>query len=194
MPQLAIIAGPNGAGKSTAAPFLLPALGIDQFVNADVIARGLSAFRPEQSAVRAGRIMLAQLKDLAGARRDFAFETTLASRMFAPWIIELRDRGYRLTLIFLWLPSADLAVERVSQRVAAGGHDVPEPVVRRRYTRGLRNFFSLYRPIADEWYLYDNGGYGRSRLVGCGIGAGCGMIARTPLLERIENDVANRDS
>lgn len=154
-PQLVMLAGPNGAGKSTAAPVLLPMLGIDEFVNADVIARGLSAFEPEKVAVQAGRIMLKRLKELARRRADFAFETTLASRFFARWIGDLRQQGYQCSLMFLWLPSADVAVTRVGQRVADGGHSVPEATVRRRYEAGLRNFFGLYRPLADSWRFFD---------------------------------------
>ncbi len=158
MPDLFVIAGPNGAGKSTAAPLLIgQRLGIREFVNADVIAAGLSAFAPERVAIEAGRIMLRRLDELVDAGADFAFETTLASRSFAPWIARLRaERGYRFHLAFLWLPSPEMAVMRVAGRVRHGGHAVPVPDVRRRYERGLRNFFDLYRPIADTWALYDN--------------------------------------
>lgn len=158
MPDLVVIAGPNGAGKSTAAPLLIGGrLGVAEFVNADVIAAGLSAFSPESVAVQAGRLMLKRLDELAGAGADFAFETTLASRSFAPWIGKLRsERGYRLHLIYLWLPDAEESVRRVARRVKLGGHSVPPDVIRRRYGRGLSNFLSLYRPIADSWSLYDN--------------------------------------
>ena len=156
-PQVVAIAGPNGAGKSTIAPRLLrDELEITDFVNADTIAAGLSAFDPQRSALRAGRLMLARMRELAARKASFAFETTLASRHFAPWISRLRREGYRFELIFLWLPSAEDALARVKLRVRWGGHDVPTDTVRRRYTRGLGNFMDLYRPLADEWVIVDN--------------------------------------
>ncbi|OFV92820.1 MAG: hypothetical protein A3G76_10170 [Acidobacteria bacterium RIFCSPLOWO2_12_FULL_65_11] len=155
-PSVVILAGPNGAGKSTAAPALLHgALDVDEFVNADVIARGLSAFDPESVAIAAGRVMLARLHELAEQRVSFAFETTLASRTFAPWLRDLSASGYAVHFVFLWLSSADLAVERVADRVRAGGHNVPVETIRRRYQAGVRNFFSLYEPVASTWRLYD---------------------------------------
>jgi predicted ABC-type ATPase len=159
MPDLVVIAGPNGAGKSTTAPLLIgKRLGIAEFVNADVIAAGLSAYSPETVAVEAGRIMLKRVRQLAVEGKDFAFETTLASRSFAPWIAQLRrERGYRFHLFYLWLPNADMAVSRVSGRVRHGGHSVPQDDIRRRYERGLKNFFQLYSPIADSWEMHDNG-------------------------------------
>jgi predicted ABC-type ATPase len=155
-PSVIVLAGPNGAGKSTVAPALLhDAFGIDEFVNADVIARGLSAFDPDRAAIAAGRIMLTRLRELAGQRADFAFETTLASRSFAPWLRDLRVSGYDRHLFFLWLSSADLAVARVASRVQMGGHFVPDEVVRRRYSAGARNFFRLYQPLATTWAIYN---------------------------------------
>jgi len=155
-PHVIVLSGPNGAGKSTAAPAVLKGtLGVMEFVNPDVIAQGLSAFEPERAALAAGRIMLSRLRELARQRVDFAFEATLASRRFAPWLGGLRRGGYLVHLLFLWLPSADLAVERVAERVRAGGHGVPEETIRRRYRAGLRNFLALYRPLADTWRVYD---------------------------------------
>src|SRR5688500_9873100 len=135
MPHVIVIAGPNGAGKSTAAPALLHGLlGIEHFVNADVIARGLSAFDPESVSIQAGRIMLERLRDLASRNEDFAFETTLASRSFAPWIAGLRrDQGYRCSLFYLWVPAPQFSVNRVAGRVREGGHFVPPEVVERRF-------------------------------------------------------------
>ncbi|OGA18902.1 MAG: hypothetical protein A3I63_09665 [Betaproteobacteria bacterium RIFCSPLOWO2_02_FULL_66_14] len=158
MPDLVVIAGPNGAGKSTAAPLLIgERLGIVEFVNADVIASGLAAFAPGRVAVEAGRIMLRRLNELAASGADFAFETTLASRSFAPWIEMLRrERGYRFHLAFLWLPSAEMAVLRVAGRVRQGGHAVAPNDIRRRYARGIANFFELYAPIADSWEIHQN--------------------------------------
>lgn len=156
-PNVVIVAGPNGSGKSTAAPALLrDYLGIREFVNADIIAQGLSGFGSENVAIQAGRIMLDRLKELATAEADFAFETTLAARSFAAWLPKLQQAGYRAHLLFLWLPSAEMAQARVASRVQRGGHDIPKDVVRRRYDAGLRNFFYLYRPIVDSWRLFDN--------------------------------------
>ena len=168
-PRLIVLAGPNGAGKSTAAPLVLTeALSVHEFVNADVIARGLSAFRPERAALQAGRIMLERLRELVGSRMTFAFETTLAGRNYAAWIADLRRGGYIFHLVFLWLSSPELAINRVRERVRLGGHDVPEETIRRRYEAGLRNFFALYQPLADEWCLYDNSDPAMRRLVASG--------------------------
>jgi predicted ABC-type ATPase len=165
-PLVVIVAGPNGAGKSTTAPRLLQgALAVAEFVNADAIALGLSAFRPESVAVAAGRVMLARMRELARARADFAFETTLAGRDVARWLGTLRASGYRAHLVFLSLPSPELAVARVAERVRLGGHDVPEVVVRRRFVAGLRNFFGLYQDAVDTWQLYDNSALGHRRLI-----------------------------
>lgn len=156
-PQVFIIAGPNGAGKSTLAPFLLrDAFGLNEFVNADTIALGLSAFSPESVTFEAGRIMLARLRDLARARQSFAFETTLATRSYAAFVAGLRREGYEFQLLYLYLRSPELAVERVRSRVRLGGHNVPTAVVHRRFHNGARNFFRLYRPLADTWGMYDN--------------------------------------
>jgi len=164
--HIIIISGPNGAGKSTTAPSLLQGtLGVKEFVNADVIAQGLSAFQPETAAFHAGRIMLERLHYLAKERVNFAFETTLASRTFAPWIDDLRKTGYICHLVFLWLPSPEFAVARVQERVRMGGHNVPEEVIRRRYNAGIRNFFQLYQPLTETWYFYDNSVAGIPRLI-----------------------------
>ena len=157
MPHLIIIAGANGSGKSTAAPALLQnAVHIDNFVNADVIAQGLCAFQPEKVAIQAGRVMLSRIHQLAEEQATFAFETTLSSRTFAPWITRLKKEGYQFHLIFLWLKTEELAVSRVQERIKMGGHSVPETTIRRRYHAGLKNFFNLYQPITDSWQLYDN--------------------------------------
>lgn len=166
MPHVIIISGANGSGKSTAAPALLQnAVHIDDFVNADVIAQGLSAFQPEKAAIDAGRIMLKRIKSLANDGMNFAFETTLASRSFAGWIHGLKKNGYQFHLVFLWLRSVELAISRVADRVRMGGHFVPEETVKRRYNAGLRNFFNLYSPIADSWQLYDNSDADRLALI-----------------------------
>ena len=156
-PHLSIIAGPNGSGKSTCGPALLQNhFNISEFVNADTIATGLSAFNPEEVAIEASRIMLKRLKTLASKKRNFAFETTLSSRTFAQWIKKEKAKGYHFTLLYFWLFNPDLAVERVAERVRLGGHAVPEETVRRRYVKSIKNFFNLYQPLADNWVIFDN--------------------------------------
>src|SRR5689334_18509082 len=149
MPHVIVIAGPNGAGKTTSAPALLgEALQIKHFVNADTIAAGLSAFAPEKAAIQAGKAMLERMHYLANNNENFAFETTLASKTFAPWIAKLKaEKGYLFHLTFLLLDSPDLAVSRVAERVKMGGHFVPEDTIRRRFKSGLKNFFNLYKPL-----------------------------------------------
>jgi len=159
MPHVILLAGPNGAGKSTVAPRLLRgALRVQEFVNADTIASGLSAFSPDSEAFQAGRVMLRRLSELSKRRKTFAFESTLSARSFAPWLKRLKTGGYKVRIIFLFLPDLRLAIERVRQRVRLGGHDVPVQVIRRRYYAGVRNFFDLYMPLADQWKVYDNSG------------------------------------
>jgi predicted ABC-type ATPase len=168
-PHVIIIAGPNGAGKSTTAPFLLKdLLGVTEFVNADVIAQGLSAFATEAVAFQAGRIMLNRLHQLAESRRNFAFETTLSTRSYAAFLQHLKAQGYRIHLIYLWLPSSEMSIARVAERVQSGGHYVPDEVVRRRYQRGLSNFFNLYKPLADQWRFYDNADVEGAKLIAAG--------------------------
>lgn len=158
-PQIFVLSGPNGAGKTTAASVVLPErLGIDQFVNADLIARGLSPFAPDRMAFRAGRLMLERMRDLRAQGQSFGFETTLATRSYASFLRSAQSSGYVVELVYIWLSSVELALSRVRGRVAQGGHDVPEAVVRRRYHRGLRNLFSMYIPTCDLWTLVDNSG------------------------------------
>jgi predicted ABC-type ATPase len=169
-PSLVVIGGPNGAGKTTISrPVINEVLGLAEFVNADVIAQGLSGFNPERAALQAGRIMLDRLRELAAARENFAFETTLASRTFAPWLIDLQTQGYRTHIILVWLKSPELAIRRVKRRVGQGGHFVPDDVVRRRYKRGIANFIRLYRPHADAWRIYDNSSPTQPRLVASAV-------------------------
>ena len=157
MPDLFIIAGPNGAGKTTyARRFLNEELRIGEFVNADLIAAGLSPFAPDKAAFEAGRLMLKRLRDLAARREDFSFETTLSGRAYAPLLREMRAAGYHIWLDFLWIPSLDLTRDRVRQRVAKGGHDIPDEVQQRRFHLGVRNLAELYRPLVHRWRLYEN--------------------------------------
>jgi len=156
VPDVYLIGGPNGAGKTTTALRIFPALGVTHFINADAIAQGLSPLDVAGAARAAGRLMLEQMETRLARGDDFALESTLASRSLAPFVQRCKTAGYRFTLIYVWLRNADLAVERVSGRVAAGGHDIPDDVIRRRYERGGRNFFELYRPLADEWFVLNN--------------------------------------
>lgn len=168
-PQIVVIAGPNGAGKSTLAPFLLrDTFGLLEFVNADTISSGLSAFNAEAVALDAGRVMLTRLRELAINKQSFAFESTLATRSYASWLSRLKQAGYEFHLLFLWLSTPELAIQRVSDRVSRGGHSVSESIVRRRYGRGLDNLFELYSPLADTWAVYDNSGSGSPLLVATG--------------------------
>jgi predicted ABC-type ATPase len=188
-PLIVVLAGPNGAGKTTSARALLQgAYAVDEFVNADSIAVGLSAFRPEEAAIAAGRVMIGRLRDLARQGVDFAFETTLASRSFAPWLPGQLDAGYRVHLVYVALMSPDLAIQRVADRVRRGGHHIPDGTVRRRYEAGLRNFHHLYRPIATSWQLYDNTGLDGPTLVAEQVRGGTADILdpeRWRLYERV---------
>lgn len=157
MPNLYVIAGCNGAGKTTTSYVMLPnLLDCKEFINADEIAKGLSPFQPESVAIEAGRIMLARIKEMLRQGQDFAIETTLAPKSYVRLIKEAREAGYFVTLMFFWLNSPDLAVERVEDRVNNGGHYVAENVIRRRYDSGKKNLFSLYIPISDYWIIIDN--------------------------------------
>ena len=157
--RILIIAGPNGAGKTTFAnEFLVREAGLPSFVNADLIAYGLSPFRPALTAREAGRLMLREIHGRARRDESFAFETTLAGRGALRWIRSWRENAYEVRLFFLRLSSVDLAISRVRMRVEQGGHDVPERVIRRRFAKGWSNFTELYRPLVDRWAIYDNSG------------------------------------
>lgn len=156
-PKIILIAGPNGAGKTTFAEEFLPnEAGCPDFINADLIARGLSPFAPEKAAIQAGKIMLDQIAQRIARKESFAIETTLSGLNYARHIPRWREAGYLAELIFLSLPSADIAVGRVKARVKQGGHDIPESVIRRRFAAGLQNFQTIYRDLVDSWLLLDN--------------------------------------
>ena len=157
--KIVIIAGPNGAGKTTFALEFLPReADCPDFINVDLIAAGLSPFDPDRAAIRAGRLMLEEIRHRVRNKNSFAFETTLSGRHYARMIPRWRAMGYHVKLIFLNLPTADLALARVAARMAQGGHNVPEPVIRRRFDRGLRNLHNMYRTLVNSWALYDNSG------------------------------------
>ena len=157
MPNLYIIAGCNGAGKTTASFTVLPEmLDCDEFINADEIARGLSPLNPDKAAIEAGRLMLTKIDKLISNKKDFAFETTLATKSYTNTIEKAKLHGYEVTLVFFWLDSVELATDRVQTRVLEGGHNIPKDVIKRRYYSGIKNLFKLYIPICDYWMIFDN--------------------------------------
>jgi predicted ABC-type ATPase len=156
-PRCIVIAGPNGAGKTTfAREFLLREIGVIHFVNADLIAGGLSPLRPELAARQAGRLVLMELTRLAKVREDFAFESTLSGHIYLRLLTGWRAAGYQITIVFLSLTSPQLALQRITSRVRQGGHDIPRADVVRRFQRSWDNYHTLYRPLAHDWSVYDN--------------------------------------
>jgi predicted ABC-type ATPase len=156
-PNLYVIAGPNGSGKTTFVRRFLPHYAeCLNFVNADLIASGLSPFSPEIAAIKAGKIMLEQINDYGKKGSDFAFETTLSGKTHIRLLKDLKMKGYKIHLYFLWLKDVELAVQRVAERVTMGGHAVPLQVIKRRFGRGLSNLFNVYRPLLDSWIMFDN--------------------------------------
>lgn len=154
-----IIAGPNGAGKTTFAIKFLPEYAkCSNFVNADLIANGLSPFSPGAAAIKAGKLVLEQIHEFVKKRVDFAFETTLSGKLYVNMFKSLKEKGYKIHIFFLWVPDTDLVVSRIKNRVAQGGHDVPVRDVLRRFNRSIANFFKIYQSLADSWMLFDNAG------------------------------------
>jgi len=157
MPRLFIISGCNGSGKTTASYTLLPEiLGCREFVNSDEFAKSLSPFNPSDASVSASRYMLMRIKYLLNKQADFSVETTLATRSLVGIIKDARQAGYRVTVLYFWLNSPELGIKRVKARVEAGGHNIPDDVVRRRYLMGQKYFFGTYAPLCDNWILADN--------------------------------------
>lgn len=186
-PRIIILAGPNGAGKSTVAKYLLTEkYFIDEFVNADAIASGLSAFAPENVAFEAGRIMLRRIETLLKERRNFAFETTLASKSFTRLIARAQSSGYRITLLYVALPSAQLAKRRVAKRVIEGGHSIPDATIERRFYRSLDNLMQRYRQVVNEWFVYDNSELKTPTLVAFGRGAHTNIIEEQKWLRLVK--------
>ena len=157
MKNLYIVSGCNGAGKTTASYTVLPEiLECREFVNADEIARGLSPFNAEGVAIEAGRLMLQRIEELLKEDVTFAIETTLATRSYVNLVKRAQRQGYRVNLLYFWLSSPELAMRRVAERVIKGGHDIPEEIIRRRYTAGINNLFKLFMPVVDYWAIFDN--------------------------------------
>ena len=168
--HLYIISGPNGAGKTTASYTVLPKiLQCKEFVNADEIARGLSPFNPESVAIEAGRLMLKRISELLQRNESFSIETTLSTRSYFRMVEKAHSQGYDVTLLFFWLKSPQQAIERVAERVAKGGHDIPKDIIVRRYWEGLDNLFKIYMPIVDTWILVNNSETPRSIVATGGI-------------------------
>ena len=154
-----IISGPNGSGKTTFAKKFLPDYAECQnFINTDLIAQGLSPFSPRSAAIQAGKLVLQQIHDFANKEVDFAFETTLSGKMYVNLFKKFKLKEYKLHLFFLWIPSCELAIARIKERVLEGGHNVPVADVKRRFTRSISNFFKLYQPLVDSWMLFNNSG------------------------------------
>jgi predicted ABC-type ATPase len=159
-PTIYIISGPNGSGKTTFASSFLPKFAnCQEFLNADLIAAGLAPFAPETQVVRASELLLQRIDELVASRGTFSFETTLAARSYRASIIKWRELGYQIAMYFLWLPSVEMAIKRVAKRVCQGGHNIPEPVIRRRYSRGLTNLFELYIPVVSTLIVYDTSSF-----------------------------------
>lgn len=157
MPEIFVFGGCNGSGKTTFSTTILSSFEPSiEFVNADLIAAELNPLNVDSVALQASRLMLERLKTLSRQKTDFAFETTLAARSFAPFLKQCKNNGYQINLFYIWLNNYDLAIERVAKRVAAGGHNIPQDTIIRRYQRGRNNFFELYSPLADYWIVYDN--------------------------------------
>ena len=159
MPDLYVIAGPNGVGKTTFAKEFLPAYAkCTKFINADLIAQGLAPFAPGTMLIKAGKLLLEQIRELAKANEAFAFETTLAGKAYISFLKQAKRQGYQVHIFFLWIPTVELALGRIANRVRMGGHEIPAETVRRRFRRGTYNFFHYYQQLADSWYLFDSSG------------------------------------
>jgi predicted ABC-type ATPase len=187
--NLYIISGCNGAGKTTASYTVLPEiLHCKEFVNADEIARGLSPFNPEDVAIEAGRLMLQRIEALLERGETFSIETTLATKSYINLVRRAQSKGYSVKVLFFWLNSPELAIQRVAERVAKGGHNIPTPVIRRRYVAGISNLFHLFMKEVDYWDIYDNSGYPRKQIA-CGGRNAETVICEDSLFNQIQNYV-----
>jgi predicted ABC-type ATPase len=191
-PIVYVLAGPNGAGKTTfALEFLPDFVQCREFLNADLIAAGLAPFAPETQNVRAGRLLLERIAALASEGVSFGFETTLSGRTYFKLLGDMKAKGYRVFLYFLWLPNAKTAVTRVENRVKQGGHSVPVGDIRRRYAAGVQNLFQIYLPIFDCWWLFDASRFPPALIASAEEG-GLRTIKHEKLYQRIENQGEKR--
>ena len=187
--NLYIISGCNGAGKTTASYTVLPEiLHCKEFVNADEIARGLSPFNPGDVTIEAGRLMLQRIEALLERGETFSIETTLATKTYINLVRRAQSKGYSVKVLFFWLNSPELALQRVAERVAKGGHNIPEPIIRRRYTAGICNLFHLFMEEVDYWDIYDNSEYPRKQIA-CGGRNAETVICEESLFNQIQNYV-----
>lgn len=155
LPEIHVIAGPNGAGKTTFAKAFLPDVGVAEFLNADLLAAGLNPLKPEASAFEAGRILLSRWRDLVSQKRSFAFESTLSGLSYAKMLKDAKENGSTIQIHYLWVPSTNICLQRIRNRIKKGGHSVPPADVRRRYPNSIKNFFNIYLPLADKAWLWD---------------------------------------
>ena len=190
--MLLVLAGPNGAGKSTVAPRFIQKSGVGEFVNADEIAKGISAFHPESVALKAEQMALERMGELRQSRRSFAIETTLAARTYVGMIKAMREEGYLVRLVYVWLPTPELAIRRVADRVRAGGHHIEDGVVRRRYQAGLDNLFDLYIPLADKWVVCYGSSVQGARMVSSGCFDVAEMIYEPKLWKEVKHGVSKQ--
>ncbi len=195
MPELLLIGGPNGAGKSTVAPGLIrELLGDAPFVNADTIARGMAGpLRQDAVAMAAGRRALDLIGGLIAEQSSFAFESTLSSRSLARTLAKAREAGFRVTLAYVWVPSPEVAIERVGRRVRSGGHSIPPDVIRRRYLRSLANLGELYLPLADVFRIYDHTVAGSPTIVARGRHGRAGTVYDASIWSRIMRSMELRE-
>ena len=157
MPRLYILCGCNGAGKTTASYTMLPEiLDCHEFVNSDEFAKSLSPFDPSTASVSASRLMLMRIQFLLDRGEDFSIETTLATRSLVSIINKAREKDYTVTILYLWIQSPEIALQRVRNRVNNGGHNIPEDTLRRRYRMGIKYLLSTYIPLSDRWVMVDN--------------------------------------
>ena len=187
--NLYIISGCNGAGKTTASYTVLPEiLDCREFVNADEIARGLSPFNPEGMAIEAGRLMLRRIEELLSRDESFSIETTLATKSYLNLVRGAQAKDYRVNILFFWLRTPELAIQRVAERVQHGGHNIPEDIIRRRYVAGIKNLFRLFIPEVDYWDIYDNSETPRVQIA-CGGKNAETIIYEETLLNQIKRHV-----
>ena len=191
-PQLYIIAGPNGAGKTTWAETFLPEYAeCTDFLNADMIAKGFSPFAPEKFAYSSGKMLLEQIEMYSKQRRDFAFETTLSGKAHAPLLHKLKERGYAVNMFYLWIPDVKLALARIEERVRHGGHNIPENVSIRRYSKSLYNLFNIYMPIVDYLEILDNTD-STPKLIAMKKNSVCMQVYNTNLYSMMRNQYAEK--